>query len=396
MVTSGSAGALFADARQQEGTMRYRKRWAVLGGVLAVGLAMAPTVWACVPEGTEKKLNLTPAEARPGQQITVAAAPNGNKNPVVVRLNAPDGPVLATIAVDGTPIPGQGFESTFTVPLDLKPGQHALIPIQEGVSDWRPTLLSVLDERGMLPQAPQWAAEVQVGAPAPDESIPRGVSGVLAVALAGLAVGSAVQHRRGARQGVEGAGLWHRVQPSALALVAGAAAYSALRPRLDGSLLVLGLIALAAGLVGRGRTHFIPVGLVLAFWGAAVWLVSEGVIPGERSQAAAVAGLGLGMLLSAKLARSPEQRTSWLYTGALCTFNAGFSYYVLYDLPGAFAEWSAFASFLLVWAMWEQYRAGSPARATPVQAAVNDEVTGVAIAGIDSATPDAELEPSLR
>jgi hypothetical protein len=184
------------------------------------------------------------------------------------------------------------------------------------------------------------------------------------------------------------------VEPSALALVAGAAAYAALRPRLDGSLAALGVIALGAGLVGRSRnrTHFIPIGLVLGCWGVAVWLVSEDVIPRNRSQAAAVTGLGLGILLSARMARSPQQRTTWMYTAAVCTFNGGFSYYLLYDLPVAFAKWSAFTIFLLGWAGWEQYRAGRMAQSIPDQEAPTAQGAAVPLASGDAA--EAALEPS--
>lgn len=375
--------------------MRCRTRWAVLGGVLAVALSVASVAWACVPEGTSKTLDVNPREARPGQQITVAAAPNASKNPIVVRLNAADGPVLGTIAVDGAPIPGEGFKATFTVPPDLQPGQHAVIAVQEGV-DWEPALLSVTDERGRVPRAPQSVAAAEAAAAPADDTLPRGVALALALGLGGVAVRRAVQHRRGVGHGVERAGPWHLVQPSALVLVAGAVAYAALRPRLDGSLLVLGVIALGAGLVGRGRTHFIPVGLVLASWGAAIWLISESVIPRDRSQAAAVIGLGVGMLLSAKLARSREQRAEWLYTGALCAFNAGFSYYVLFDLPVAFANWSAFTIFLVGWAVWEQYRAGLVAEGVPGREPTTAEGAGVRTAAVDDDPPaEPAFEPSL-
>lgn len=367
--------------------MRHRKRWGILGAVACVVTLMGSASWACVPEGTAKIPNINPREAKAGQEITVAVAPSASKSPVTIRLNDANGPLLGTIPVDGAPIPGEGFKATFKVPMEAKPGQNAVIAVQEGVTDWQPALLGVLDETGQLPKQVQSVAAAE--AQPPDETVPRGAAGLLAVALAGLAV---LVARRGAGDGVGRAGLWQRVQPSALALLAGAAAYAAFRPRLDGSLIFLGVIALAAGLLGRNRTHFIPVGLVLAGWGLAVWLVSEDIIPRNRSQAAAVTGLGLGIYLSARLARSPQQRSEWLYTGAICIFNGGFSYYVLYELPVAFARWSAFTIFLLGWAAWEQYRAvrwaGPAGEALPEEAGP-DRVAEV--------RQDAEtLAPSVR
>ncbi|MGH9178890.1 MAG: hypothetical protein ACRD0N_10105, partial [Acidimicrobiales bacterium] len=60
--------------------------------------------------------------------------------------------------------------------------------------------------------------------------------------------------------------------------------------------------------------------------GVAAWLVSEGHVPSNLNSATTVAGLGVGMFLSARLARSADQRAAWLYTGALTAVNAGIGY----------------------------------------------------------------------
>ncbi len=109
-------------------------------------------------------------------------------------------------------------------------------------------------------------------------------------------------------------------------------------------------------------------------------------------------GLGLGLLLSAKLARSPQQRLEWLHTGILSAFSAGVSYYVLYDLPSAFAEWSTFTVMLLGWAAWEQFgtttsahvRAGDAGEGTEDETGRSTPLRG------DAAPGDPALAPSVR
>lgn len=363
--------------------------------VAVVGTA---TAWACVPDGVVQKLSLNPAEAKPGEEIVVNAPVNESNNPIEVRLNEVDGPLLGVIpTADNTAAQDGYFTARFSVPADAKPGQNAVIAVQEGVK-WEPALLSVLDPAGAVPQVTQSPAAAKAVAPPPNNAPQRTGAAVAALALAAAAVGSTIQRRR-TRDGGR-AGLWRRAEPTALALAAGAAAYAALRPNLDASLLVIGVAALGAGWLGlsRGRTHFIPIGLVVGCWGAAVWLVSQEVIPRPRSSAATVTGLGLGLLLSAKLARSPQQRLEWLHTGILSAFSAGVSYYVLYDLPSAFAEWSTFTVMLLGWAAWEQFRATTSAhvRAGDAGEGTEDETGRSTPLRGDAAQGDPALAPSVR
>lgn len=226
-------------------------------------------------------------------------------------------------------------------------------------------MLGVAGADGFIPQAAPSAAEVIATADPPtDTFLLRAVAGFLAMAVAGLAINSAVRHRLLLRAGRSyPPGVWNRTQPSALALASGAAAWAATRPDLDGWLVFLAVVALAAGLVARRRFHFFPIGLVLGGWGLAVWLASEGHLPDGRGSASTVTGLGVGLFLSAKLARSAEQRAAWLYTGALTAMNAGITYYVMYDLPAWTAEWPAWTISLLAWAGWEQVRADRMSRA---------------------------------
>ena len=375
--------------------MRHAKRLGVAGFAVSVVVALvwASAAWACVPGRTERTLGLDPPAVRQGGQVTVTTQVGDSKAPVVLHLNNQTGPVLATLPTDGAG--PEGLTSTFTVPVGLAPGRYAIVASQ-GDTVWEPAVLGVAGADGFVPQAAPSAAEVIAAADPPaDTFLPRAVAGFLAMALAGLAINSAVRHRLLLRAGGSyPPGVWNRTQPSALALASGAAAWAAIRPDLDGWLVLLGVVALAAGLLARRRFHFFPIGLVLGGWGLAVWLASEGHLPDGRGSASTVTGLGVGLFLSATLARSAEQRAAWLYTGALTAMNAGITYYVMYDLPAWAAEWPAWSISLVAWAGWEQVRADrmsrADANARPGGGGLNDGPMPVA------SGPDQVLEPSVR
>ncbi|MFN2504729.1 MAG: hypothetical protein ABR540_11005 [Acidimicrobiales bacterium] len=366
--------------------MRCKKRWALCGGALAALMLMASAAWACVPEPDFKRLTLIPKEAKPGQQITASAPVTENRNPIEVRLNTPDGPVVGIIGTDQGAVDG-AFQGVLTIPATAQPGQAALYASQEGATNWDATALAILGpSTGVAPKVLQ-----SEGAKPPrDTSVERILAGLVAGLLVALAAMVALVGRGDATAATAREGVLRRLHPTALVLLAGAAGYAAIRPRLNASLVVIGLVALVAGLLGRrrGRTHFIPIALVVGCWGLAVWLVSQDVIPRDRSSAATVTALGLGLLLSTKLARSEKERSAWNYTGSLSAFNAGLSYYVLYDLPGGFARWSAFVLTFAIWAAWEQYRAAAAARGEVAPSA----------APADGHAPEAapELEHTLR
>lgn len=375
--------------------MRQAKRLGVLGFAVSivVTLVWASAAWACVPGRTERTLALDPPAVRRGGQVTVTTQVADSRAPVVLRLNDQAGPILASIPTDGAG--PEGLTSTFTVPVGLAPGRYAIVASQ-GDTVWEPAVLGVAGADGFVPEAAASADEVIAAADPPaDTFLPRAVAGFLAMALAGLAINSSVHHRLLLRAGGSyPPGVWNRTQPSALALASGAAAWAAIRPDLDGWLVFLGLVALAAGLVSRRRFHFLPIGLVLGGWGLAVWLASEGHLPDGRGSASTVTGLGVGLLLSAKLTHSAEQRAAWLYTGALTAMNAGITYYVMYDLPGWTAEWPAWSISLVAWAGWEQLRADRMSRADagarPGRGDLDDAPMPV------SSGPDEVLEPSVR
>lgn len=105
--------------------MRYRKRWAICGGALAALMLMASAAWACVPAPVIKQLTLVPPEAKPGQQITASAPASENRNPIEVRLNSSDGPVVGVIPTDQGAVDGK-FQGALTIPATAQPGKAAL------------------------------------------------------------------------------------------------------------------------------------------------------------------------------------------------------------------------------------------------------------------------------
>lgn len=127
----------------------------VSGAGIAAGLlCVAAAGWACVPVAT---VTVTPAEARPGSEVTVSGIRFPTASPVVVRLHSMDGPTLATI-----PMPRSAntlFTTKFTVPQDAKPGPLVVLALQDpdpetGSAGWgvpARAIVTVLDADGKAP-----------------------------------------------------------------------------------------------------------------------------------------------------------------------------------------------------------------------------------------------------
>lgn len=110
-------------------------RWA--GGATAAALAgvLAATAaaWACI---AGPLVTLNPSQVTPGQEITVNAI-SLSRDRVVIRWNALDGPILATVDELG---PDPRFPTSATsgsiegvkvqVPADAKPGNYVLVVTQ--------------------------------------------------------------------------------------------------------------------------------------------------------------------------------------------------------------------------------------------------------------------------
>ena len=129
--------------------MRVR-RWAI-GGLSAAGavLLAGAAAWACV---SGPAINLSTVNAKPGQEVTINGTNFSKPDPVQVRWNALDGPILATFA----PPQSGAVTGTITVPADAKAGNYVLILSQtsaDGKLSQQPirALLTVTPDGGATP-----------------------------------------------------------------------------------------------------------------------------------------------------------------------------------------------------------------------------------------------------
>jgi hypothetical protein len=140
-------GALGARRRRQDDNktsgrkrgapeMQRVRRFGVLGfGAALAAVAAAGAAWACVPVAT---LNVSPAQVKPGEEVALTGNFYNNKNPVLIRFNALDGPVLTTITpTDSAGQPGTDdsrlINAKVTIPADVRPGNYVLVATQEPV-----------------------------------------------------------------------------------------------------------------------------------------------------------------------------------------------------------------------------------------------------------------------
>ncbi|MFP5317135.1 MAG: hypothetical protein ACLGI2_02445 [Acidimicrobiia bacterium] len=144
--------------------MRMR-RWAI-GGLGAAGavLVAGATAWACV---SGPAVNLSTVNAKPGQEVTVNGTNFSKADPVTVRWNALDGPVLATFDRG----PNNTVTGTFTVPEDAKAGNYVVVFSQSGADG----KLSQLPIRALLTVTPENGAAPVVGAPVSAQDTARPV-----------------------------------------------------------------------------------------------------------------------------------------------------------------------------------------------------------------------------
>lgn len=141
--------------------MRISMKAATAALVVAVPVLLAGAgAWACVPGGgggSGKKLTVSPAQVRPGDQVTVSAPSSTATTPIDIRLNALDGPLLGSILPGAAAAGANRVSTTVAVPPDTMPGQNALIAIQAG-QRWDPVALAVALPDGTVPDSPQYAA----------------------------------------------------------------------------------------------------------------------------------------------------------------------------------------------------------------------------------------------
>ena len=102
------------------------RRSLVIGGFgMALLVVSASTVWACVSGPTTF---VTPTTAAPGGEVQISGVYFTKEQPVEVRLNALDGPVLGSFTpAEGARSFGLEMQGTIVVPPGTKPGSYVLL-----------------------------------------------------------------------------------------------------------------------------------------------------------------------------------------------------------------------------------------------------------------------------
>ena len=133
--------------------MRIR-RWAI-GGLSAAGAVVlaGAAAWACV---SGPAINLSTVNAKPGDTVTVTGTNFSKTDPVTVRWNALDGPIVGNFAA---PV-GGNITGTVVVPADAKAGNYVLILTQSSADG----KLSQMPVRALLTVTGSNGANPVVGA----------------------------------------------------------------------------------------------------------------------------------------------------------------------------------------------------------------------------------------
>ncbi len=136
--------------------------------------------------------------------------------------------------------------------------------------------------------------------------------------------------------------------------MAGAGAYAvaqgAIGVTFNATPLMIGVIALAAGLIGP-RRHLIPVGLALTSWGVGVLLAAEVDALRDRTTALYVVGFGVGLVL-VRWAAPGDQRGAWLTSASLAVLVSGLAQLFAFDMD-QLGRWQGWAVALVLWGLWE-------------------------------------------
>lgn len=125
-------------------------------GIALVSLIVwaAAASWACVPIAT---VSVTPAQARPGDEVQVSGIRFVMPTPVVLRFGSTDGPILVTIEMPRSA--NTLFSTKVRVPTDARPGPLVVVAMQEAVPEsggapWgvpARAIITVLDAQGNAP-----------------------------------------------------------------------------------------------------------------------------------------------------------------------------------------------------------------------------------------------------
>lgn len=163
----------------------------VVSAVVALGAASA--AWACVPGGGGggggNKLTIEPKVVSPGDDVTVIVPSSTTSTPIEVRLHGSDGPLLGTLI----PRPGASSSASFRVPIGTRPGEIAVIAVQQGAK-WEPVAIGVAGPDGIVPSTARAAS--------PGARTTGGVGrsgllvGAVGIGIATLAAGPVLRARR--------------------------------------------------------------------------------------------------------------------------------------------------------------------------------------------------------
>ena len=109
---------------------RISRRWlAAVAGAAAAAGALLPVSGAYAPHVAQ--LQVTPTTFKAGDTVTVFGPSGyGSTNPVEIRLDASDGPVLGSFRTTGSGF-AQWGPGTITIPADVSPGVHTLWATQK-------------------------------------------------------------------------------------------------------------------------------------------------------------------------------------------------------------------------------------------------------------------------
>jgi hypothetical protein len=109
---------------------RLSRRWfAALAGAAGAAGVLLPVSAAWAPHVAQ--LQVTPTQFKAGDTVTVFGPSGyGSTNPVEIRLDSADGPVLGSFKTTGSGF-AQWGPGTVTIPDDTKPGVHTLWATQK-------------------------------------------------------------------------------------------------------------------------------------------------------------------------------------------------------------------------------------------------------------------------
>ncbi|MDP1805778.1 MAG: hypothetical protein Q8K72_11465 [Acidimicrobiales bacterium] len=166
-----------------------RRSRVFLFGVALGGAWLLPVPPAWAPHVPQ--LTVTPAQARAGDEVAVVGTRGyGFTNPVEVRFNAVDGPVLGKFVPDNQPYAAWG-PGTVRIPADTKPGTYTLYATQVLADLERHirgipvrAVIDVVGPGGVPVLARDLAVPGEEGTPGLTENEPPGLGSLVLVALA--------------------------------------------------------------------------------------------------------------------------------------------------------------------------------------------------------------------